>query len=106
MGEYILLEELIPTEQLRTGRLVVMKVEGSAMEAAGIYDGDFALVSLEATFDAGDLVIVPHEDEVAIRRVLVEEGHMRLQSLDLSRSYIPEEGELIIGKVTAIVRTF
>lgn len=85
----------------------LMRISGSSMRAAGVEDGDLALVdrSLEATH--GRIVIAVLNDEFVCRRLYSRGADVRLQATDPAcADWVASDGEAlhIWGVVTHVIR--
>ena len=60
----------------------LVRIAGSAMRAAGIDDGDLALVDRALDADHGQVVIAVHEDEFLCRRLYRRGEALGLQATD------------------------
>jgi DNA polymerase V len=85
----------------------LMRIVGDSMRAAGVDDGDLALVDRAVTAAHGQVVIAIVEDEFVCRRLVRRGPGLRLQAADPAcPDWVPAEGEAvqIWGVVTHVVR--
>ncbi|EMY32477.1 peptidase S24 and S26 domain-containing protein [Arthrobacter crystallopoietes BAB-32] len=80
----------------------IMRVSGNSMAAAGISDGDELIVDRALTPRDGSVVIAALDGELAVRRLRLEHGMVRLQTDDGGvPTEVPELADLSIwGVVT------
>lgn len=85
----------------------LMRIVGSSMQAAGVHDGDLALVDRAMDAQHGQVVIAVLNDEFVCRRLHRRGADVRLLSADLAcPDWLPGDGEelQIWGVVTHVVR--
>ncbi len=85
-----------------------LRVKGDSMIAAGIHEGDLALVRPQTTAEKGDIVVALVDGEATLKRFFRERGKIRLQPEHPTMEPIiitPGKQDIaIIGKVTGIYR--
>jgi len=88
----------------------LLRVRGDSMIEAQIADGDLALIRPQAVAENGDIVVVRLAGEATLKRFFREDGHIRLQPENSRLEPIilsAADGHVaVIGKVTAIIRSF
>ena len=85
----------------------LMRIAGDCMRAAGIDDGDLALIDRALTAQHGQVVVAIVNDEFVCRRLLRRGADVRLQAADPGcPDWVPGDGEdlQIWGVVTHVVR--
>ena len=85
----------------------LMRIAGDSMRAAGVDDGDLALVDRALNAAHGQVVIAILNDEFVCRRLHRRGDDVRLQSADPAcADWVPGDGEelQIWGVVTHVVR--
>jgi DNA polymerase V len=85
----------------------LMRIAGDSMRAAGVDDGDLALVDRALTAQHGQVVVAIVNDEFVCRRLVMRGRDVRLQSADPAcPDWVPADGEdlQIWGVVTHVVR--
>lgn len=96
----------IPRAMIKTeGRYFALKVRGDSMINAGIFEDD--LVVVNSTNKAGnrDIVVALINDEVTVKRLMVERGKTYLKAENPEYHDIFPEGEWSIqGKVVGLIR--
>ncbi|MFV1884597.1 MAG: LexA family protein [Balneola sp.] len=100
------LEELIVHRPTST---FYVRAEGSAMQAAGIYDGDILVVDRSLHPRDGSIIIVSLNEEVIIRRLAKKGNRIFLVSGDIRYAPIPvNEGTewTVWGVATHLIHRF
>lgn len=85
----------------------LMRISGQAMQAAGVEDGDLALVDRAATASHGQVVIAIVDDEFVCRRLHLRGPDVRLQAAcPATPDWLPTDAhELQVwGVVTHVIR--
>lgn len=83
-----------------------LRVTGNSMIEAGIFDGDYVIVSPQKTIENGEIGVVLIEDEATVKRVYKEKMKIILKpenSIMQPTEHSPRE-VTIIGKVIGVVR--
>ncbi len=86
--------------------LFALKIRGTSMIEAGIFDGDFVVVEQRPYADNGDIVVAMIEDEATVKRFFKEKGKYRLQPENSSMEPIFADEVTILGKVVASIRYY
>lgn len=81
-----------------------LRVTGTSMINAGIFDGDIVVVKRQETADDGDIVVAVLTDEATLKRFYREEDQVRLQPENDLMEPIFTRDPLIAGKVIAVMR--
>ena len=81
-----------------------LRVRGTSMIKAGIFDGDVVVVKRQETAEDGDIVVALLADEATLKRFFREEGRVRLQPENDLMEPIYAREPLIAGKVIAVMR--
>jgi len=100
------LEELIV---LRPTATFYVRVEGNAMRASGIYDGDILVVDRSLNATDGSILVVTLEEEILIRRFIRQASRSFLVTDDTNTVPIPVDDNtdwMIWGVVTHLVHRF
>lgn len=84
----------------------VLRVRGESMINAGIYDGDYIVVEEEKAPHNGEIVVALIDDSATVKTFYKEQNRIRLQPENDSMEPIYAENPQIIGKVTALIRSF
>ena len=88
------------------GELFALRVRGTSMINAGIYDHDVVIVHKTPTAVNGDIVVALVGDEATVKRFYKENGHFRLQPENDAFEPIIVNEVSILGKVISLVRYF
>jgi repressor LexA len=81
-----------------------LRVTGTSMINAGIFDGDIVVVRRQETAVDGDIVVALLQDEATVKRFYREENQVRLQPENDLMEPIYAREPLIAGKVIAVMR--
>jgi repressor LexA len=81
-----------------------LRVTGTSMIKAGIFDGDIVVVKRQETADDGDIVVALLADEATLKRFFRERDQVRLQPENDLMQPIYVRDPLIAGKVIAVMR--
>ncbi|MBI4655821.1 MAG: transcriptional repressor LexA [Elusimicrobia bacterium] len=88
--------------------LFALKIKGTSMINAGIFDGDFVLVRQQPTAEQGEIVAALIEDEATVKRFYRDKDKIRLKpENDAMKPIIidPDGNNVkIIGKVEGVIR--
>lgn len=101
------IDEYIPFDtQGRDGEFFALRVRGESMLNAGILPGDLVVVHQQPTAHNGEIVVALLEDEATVKRLSRRNGEVWL--LPENEAYSPIDGRhaSILGKVTAVLRTY
>ncbi len=96
----------IPAERVPRGESFMLKVQGESMINAGIFDGDYILVSQQNTARNGDIVVALIDDSATVKTFYHEGDHIRLQPENDSMDPILVRDVSILGKVFGVFRFF
>ena len=88
------------------GELFALRVSGTSMINAGIFDKDVVIVHKTPTAVNGDIVVALVGDEATVKRFYKENGHFRLQPENDAFEPIIVDEVSILGKVVSLVRYF
>lgn len=84
-----------------------LKVKGDSMIEAGIFEGDFVIISPKAIVKNGDMIVARLEDEVTVK--IYENKNSIVKLIPQNKNYqaiiVKNKNEFsIVGKVTGVVR--
>ncbi|MDD5935125.1 MAG: transcriptional repressor LexA [Clostridiales bacterium] len=96
----------VPTEYMPNQQTFMLKVKGSSMINAGIFDGDQIIVEKQSTAMNGDFVVALIDDSVTVKTFYKEDGHIRLQPENDFMDPIIVDDCQILGKVIGLFRLF
>ncbi|WP_416427675.1 translesion error-prone DNA polymerase V autoproteolytic subunit (plasmid) [Pseudomonas sp. App30] len=102
--KHISLDELL---EIRAPHIYLVRISGSSMEGAGIFDGDLVVVDRSITAEHGHIVIAAVNCEPVCKRLCKRGGSIILMSENAGYPprYILEGDELVVwGVVTFSVR--
>ena len=90
----------------REGEYFALRVRGESMLNAGILPGDLVVVHQQREAHNGEIVVALIEDEATVKRLQRRNGEVWL--LPENDAYEPIDGRYasILGKVSAVVRTY
>ena len=110
-GGPILAEEAVedvfplPKQIVGDGQLFMLKVVGDSMVDAAICDGDWVVVRQQAVADNGDIVAAMLDNEATVKTFKKRDGHVWLMPHNESYEPINGDAAVILGKVTAVLRS-
>jgi len=81
-----------------------LRVVGTSMIKAGIFDVDLVVVRRQEDADNGDIVVALLEDEATLKRFFREADQVRLQPENDAMEPIFTRNPQIVGKVTGVLR--
>ncbi len=88
-----------------SSQVFTLHVSGESMINAGIYDGDYVIVSKQSNAKNGDIVVaMTKENEATIKTFYKENGHIRLQPENDTMDPIILDKVYIIGKAIGLYR--
>jgi len=100
----------IDTNWLKGRDNFILKVKGSSMIEAGIYDGDYAIIRPQQTAENGEIVVALIDGEATLKRFYREQDYIRFQPENTTMSpIIVRAGEaetMIAGRLIKTVRFF
>ena len=97
-----------PAGEFKGEDLFMLRVEGTSMIDAGIYNGDKIIVRKQETAENGEIVVALVEDSATVKRFYRRDGKIILHPENESLSdMIFEDGEVqILGKVIGLTRNY
>ena len=111
-GSPILAEETadefitLPDSFVGRGDHFVLEIRGESMITTGIMNGDYVVVRRQVDAQNGDIVIAMMEGDATCKRYFKEQDHIRLQPENPAMQPIIVKDVQILGKVTAVYRTY
>jgi len=96
----------LPLDYVNNKNVFMLKVQGTSMINAGIYDKDLILVEQQPDAENGDIVVALLDDSATVKRFFKEKDHIRLQPENDSMSPIIVDSVSILGKVIGLFRKF
>jgi len=92
---------------IRGGQVFLLKIKGDSMIGAGILDGDYVLVKVQAQAENGAIVVAMVEDEATVKRVFHRGDKVVLQPENPAHqpmTFTQKDALRILGKVMGVVR--
>ncbi|MBM3451278.1 MAG: transcriptional repressor LexA [Armatimonadetes bacterium] len=83
----------------------ILRVRGSSMIDAGIFDGDMAIVRHQGTAQPGDIIVALLGEEATVKRLCVEDGAPYLKAENAAFAPIHDVFS-ITGKVVGLLRRY
>lgn len=97
-----------PAGEFKREELFMLRVSGTSMINAGIYDGDKIIVRRQQSADNGEIVVALAEDSATVKRIFFRDGKIILHPENETLSdMIFEPGEIsVLGKVVGLIRNY
>jgi repressor LexA len=95
----------LPKQIVGDGQLFMLKVVGDSMVDAAICDGDWVVVRQQAVADNGDIVAAMLDNEATVKTFKKRDGHVWLMPHNQSYDPILGDDAVVLGKVTAVLRS-
>lgn len=86
--------------------LFALRVSGTSMIEAGIFDGDIVIVRQQSFADNGEIIVALIDDEATVKTFYKENGHFRLQPENSTMEPIIVDSLSVLGKVVASIRYY
>jgi len=96
----------LPDTIVGRGEHFILEIRGDSMISAGIMNGDYVVVKRQQTAQNGDIVIAMIDDEATCKRYFKEPDRIRLQPENPRMQPFYARSVTILGKVTAVYRTY
>ena len=93
-------------QSLESEDMFALRVRGMSMKDAGILDGDILIVRRTDYAENGDIVVAMADGETTVKKYFKENGKFRLQPQNDEFDPIILDSVEILGKVTAVMRTY
>lgn len=97
-----------PVGEFKGEELFMLRVVGTSMIDAGIYDGDKIIVRKQSTAENGEIVVALIEDSATVKRFFIRDGMVVLHPENETLAdmiFAPEEVS-ILGKVVGLMRNY
>ncbi|HIU24203.1 MAG TPA: transcriptional repressor LexA [Candidatus Coprovicinus avistercoris] len=110
-GQPILAEQNIeenlslPTSIVGDYSSFILRVRGDSMINAGIFDGDYIVVKEQKDAHNGEIVVALIDDSATVKTFYRERYRVRLQPENDTMEPIYVKDPIILGRVTALIRT-
>jgi len=95
----------LPKQLVGDGQLFMLKVVGDSMVDAAICDGDWVVVRQQPTAENGDVVAAMLDGEATVKTFKKRDGHIWLMPHNPDYEPILGDDAVIVGKVTAVLRS-
>lgn len=95
----------LPTSVVGDASSFVLRVRGESLVNAGIYDGDYIVVKEQRDAHDGEIVVALIDDSATVKTFYRERDRVRLQPENDTMSPIYVENPVILGRVTALIRS-
>ena len=90
----------------RDGEYFALRVRGESMLNAGILPGDLVVVHQQQEAHNGEIIVALIEDEATVKRLRRKDGQVWLMPENDAYSPIDGRNASILGKVSALIRTY
>lgn len=110
-GQPILAEQNIeenlslPTSIVGDYSSFILRVRGDSMINAGIFDGDYIVVKEQKDAHNGEIVVALIDDSATVKTFYRERYRVRLQPENDTMEPIYVKDPIILGRVTALIRS-
>lgn len=95
----------LPTSIVGDASSFILRVRGESMINAGIFDGDYIVVKEQHDARDGEIVVALIDDSATVKTFYRERDRIRLQPENDSMDPIYVENPVILGRVTALIRS-
>lgn len=95
----------LPTSIVGDSSSFILRVRGLSMINAGIFDGDYIVVREQHDAHDGEIVVALLDDSATVKTFYREDGMVRLQPENDNMTPIYVKEPVILGRVTALIRS-
>ena len=95
----------LPTSIVGDSSSFILRVRGESMIKAGIFDGDYIVVKEQHDAHNGEIVVALIDDSATVKTFYREKDTIRLQPENDSMEPIYVKNPVILGRVTALIRS-
>lgn len=95
----------LPTSIVGDASSFILRVRGESMINAGIFDGDYIVVKEQRDAHNGEIVVALIDDSATVKTFYRERDRVRLQPENDSMDPIYVDDPVILGRVTALIRS-
>ena len=95
----------LPTSIVGDSSSFILRVRGQSMVNAGIFDGDYIVVKEQHDAHNGEIVVALIDDSATVKTFYRERDRVRLQPENDSMDPIYVDDPVILGRVTALIRS-
>ncbi|MFQ6041258.1 MAG: transcriptional repressor LexA [Candidatus Poribacteria bacterium] len=102
------IEGTLPLSKEMVGKegLFALRVKGTSMIGAGIFNGDYVIVKQQASAEQGEIVVALLDNEATVKRFYRDGKYIRLQPENPAMNPIIVKNAAILGKVVGLFRRF
>jgi len=104
--EYVKLPSSMVKQNTKSEGTYMLKVKGDSMINAGIFSGDYIIVSKCQTAENGQIIVALLDNEATVKTFYKEKDHIRLQPENSEMEPIIVKDVQILGKVVGLIRRF
>ncbi len=98
-------DKLVVSSDIFSGKdLFVLQVKGESMIEAGIYNGDYVVISRQQVANNGEIVACLIDNEATVKKFYKENGYFRLQPANSAMRPIYTDHVEVLGKVVGLLR--
>ncbi len=95
----------LPTSIVGDSSSFILRVHGESMINAGIFDGDYIVVKEQQDAHDGEIVVALIDDSATVKTFYRENDRIRLQPENDFMEPIYVQNPVILGRVTALIRS-
>lgn len=95
----------LPTSIVGDASSFILRVRGESMVNAGIFDGDYIVVKEQHDAHDGEIVVALIDDSATVKTFYRERDRIRLQPENDAMEPIYVDNPVILGRVTALIRS-
>lgn len=95
----------LPTSIVGDSSSFILRVRGESMINAGIFDGDYIIVKEQHDARNGEIVVALIDDSATVKTFYREKDRIRLQPENDNMAPIYADNPVILGRVTALIRS-
>lgn len=95
----------LPTSIVGDSSSFILRVRGESMINAGIFDGDYIIVKEQHDAHNGEIVVALIDDSATVKTFYREKDRIRLQPENDNMAPIYADNPVILGRVTALIRS-
>ena len=95
----------LPTSIVGDASSFILRVRGQSMINAGIFDGDYVIVKEQHDAHDGEIVVAMIDESATVKTFYRESNQIRLQPENDTMTPIYVKDAVILGKVTALIRS-
>lgn len=96
---------VLPTSIVGDSSSFILQVHGDSMINAGIFNGDYIVVKEQSDAHNGEIVVAMIDDSATVKTFYREKNRIRLQPENDTMEPIYADNPVILGKVTALIRS-